>query len=231
MFAFDELTSPTDTKEYLAESLERTERWAKRSLAYHQSKPNKDTQALYGIVQGGSYQDLREQAARGISALDFDGFGIGGSYTKEEMAEIMYWSVSLLPPEKPRHLLGIGAEPKDFFIGVENGADTFDCVAPTRMARNGTLHTADGRINIMNAKYKRDFAPLDLKCGCYTCQNFSRSYLSHLFRANEMLGPILGTIHNVTFTVGLVATIREHILAGTYQQFKDEYLARYYASR
>src|SRR3989338_1636295 len=174
-------------------------RWAIRSLKKHKelllrkSALSPHESALFGIVQGGRFQDLREESAKVISKMDFDGFGIGGSFTKEDMNTAVGWVNKLLPEDKPRHLLGIG-EPADLFGGVENGADLFDCVAPTRIARNGTLYTENGRINILNAKFIEDFTPIDETCECYTCKNYTRAYLSHLFRAKEMFAATLASI-------------------------------------
>lgn len=226
IFAFDELSSPTDGHDYQREALERTHRWAERCLDYHRSKENSERQGLFGIVQGGSFEDLRREAASTIGAMDFDGFGIGGSYTKEEVADILRWSVEALPEDKPRHLLGIG-EPLDFFVGVENGADTFDCVAPTRQARNGTLYTEAGKMNILNSRFKTDLSPIDENCDCYTCLNHTRAYLSHLFRANEILSTTLATIHNTRFIVRLVKDIRKSILDDRYFEFKEGFLSKY----
>ena len=167
-----------------------------------------------------------KKSARIISKMDFDGFGIGGSFDKKDMYSTVGWVNQILPEEKPRHLLGIG-EPEDLFGGIQNGVDLFDCVVPTRIARNGTLYTRSGRINILNSKFKTDFSPLDENCGCYACQNYSRAYLSHLFRAKEMLAGTLASIHNLYFIVNLVAEIRQSILAGKFFQFKKEFLDRY----
>ncbi len=224
IFAFDECTSPTAPYEYQKEALERTHRWAKRSLDEH--KKLMGPQALFGIVQGGRFEDLRKESAHVIGEMDFDGFGIGGSFEKEDMYTAVGWVNAILPEEKPRHLLGIG-EPEDLFGGIENGADLFDCVAPTRMARNGTLHTKDGRINITNAKFGRDFAPIEEGCACYTCKNFTRAYVAHLFRANEMLAGTLGSIHNLFFTVTLVKKIRQAILDGNFSEYKENFLRQY----
>ena len=226
LFAFDEATAPGETYEYQEEAMERTHRWAKRSLDYHHSKPNREFQALFGIVQGGLEQDLRKRSAEYISSLDFDGFGIGGSYTKEHMALTTHLVNSILPKEKPRHLLGIG-EPEDLFMGVENGVDLFDCVAPTRNGRGGTLYTSKGKINIRNAEFRDDVGPVDVECGCSVCKNYSRGYLCHLYRAHEMLGGTLGSIHNLYFIINLVKEMREHILAGTFAEFKKEFLEKY----
>lgn len=226
IFAFDEATAPGETFEYQEEAMERTHRWAKRSLDYHRSKPNAETQALFGIVQGGLEVDLRKRSAEYISSLDFDGFGIGGCYMKEHIDKIIHLVNSILPKGKPRHLLGIG-EVEDLFMGVENGVDLFDCVAPTRNGRGGTLYTSRGKINIRTAPYREDMGPIDSDCGCSVCKNYSRAYLCHLFRAHEMLGGTLGSIHNLYFIINLVKKMREHILAGTFQEFKKEYLAKY----
>lgn len=238
IFAFDECTSPTDTLEYQSKSLERTHEWAKRSLAEHKhleaklpsENSSRSPQALYGVVQGGRFQDLREHAARTLGAMDFDGYGIGGSFTKDDIGTAVKWVTTILPEGKPRHLLGIG-EPIDLFLGVENGIDTFDCVAPTRVGRNGGLYTKDGRINITNAKFVRDFTPLDDGCDCYTCSNFTRAYLAHLFRAEEMLAATLASIHNLYFITNLVNKIRQSILDGNFYEFKEGTLERFYGKK
>jgi queuine tRNA-ribosyltransferase len=226
IFAFDECTSPTETYQYQEEALERTHRWAKRSLDYHKSKPNAETQALFGIVQGGREEDLRKRSAEYIGSLDFDGFGIGGSFAKEDMETAVRWVNEILPKDKPRHLLGIG-EVEDLFMGVENGVDLFDCVAPTRNGRGGTLYTSSGKVNIRNAQFREDLGPLDEECGCSVCKNYSRAYLCHLYRSHEMLGGTLGSIHNLYFIINLVKRMREHILKGTFPEFKKGYLAKY----
>ncbi len=226
IFAFDECTSPTETRRYQEEALERTHRWAERSLEYHKSKPNQETQALFGIVQGGRDEELRKRSAEFIGALNFDGFGIGGSFAKEDMETAVRWVNEILPKDKPRHLLGIG-EPEDLFMGVENGVDLFDCVAPTRNGRGGTLYTAKGKINIKGADYREDMNPVDEACGCSVCKHYSRAYLCHLYRAHEMLGGTLGSIHNLYFIINLVKKMRERILAGTFKEFKKEFLTTY----
>lgn len=226
IFAFDECTSPTETYQYQEEALERTHRWAQRSLDYHKSKPNAEYQALFGIVQGGREEDLRKRSAEYIGGLDFDGFGIGGSFAKEDMETAVKWVNEILPKNKPRHLLGIG-EPEDLFMGVENGVDLFDCVAPTRNGRGGTLYTHAGKINIRNAPYRDDMGPLDPECGCSVCKNYSRAYLCHLYRAHEMLGGTLGSIHNLYFIINLVKRMRQSILDGNFEEFKKSFLAKY----
>lgn len=183
-------------------------------------------QALFGIVQGGRSEELRKKSAKIIGEMDFDGFGIGGSFAKEDMSQAVKWVNEELPEEKPRHLLGIG-EPEDLFSGIENGVDLFDCVGPTRIARNGTLFTKNGKINITNAKFVKDFEKIDGDCECYTCKNYTRSYLSHLFRAKEMLGATLASIHNVYFITNLVKQIRRSILDNKFFEFKKEFLVNY----
>lgn len=227
MFAFDECTSPTAPYTYQREALERTHRWAKRSILAH--KQNYDAlkqQALYGVVQGGRYEDLRKESASALAGMDFDGYGIGGSFSKEDLHEALGWVNTILPEEKPRHLLGIG-EPEDIFMGVENGCDTFDCVAPTRIARTGMIYTARGKINLYQSKYQRDMTPPDPACSCATCSSYTRAYLAHLFRANKMLGARLASLHNLHFIVSLVRNIRNAILDGTYEAFKDDFLRSY----
>lgn len=240
IFAFDECTSPNNSEKYLEEAMDRTHRWAERSLLQHK-KINLDLRksasdlrlsAIYGIVQGGNNEKLRKKSAKFIAELsspmgEFDGFGIGGSFDKNDIDKSLIWINSILPEEKPRHLLGIG-EPVDLFIGVENGVDTFDCVAPTRIARNGTMYTISGKINILNAKYKNDFSKVDETCNCYTCKNYTKAYLSHLFRSKEMLGATLASIHNLYFIVNLVKKMRQSILDDTFFEFKEEFLKKYY---
>jgi queuine tRNA-ribosyltransferase len=226
IFAFDECTSPTEDLRYQEEALNRTHRWAKRSLDFHASKENAERQALFGIVQGGRDEGLRKRSAIEISTMGFDGFGIGGSFAKEDMSTAVKWVNEILPEDKPRHLLGIG-EPEDLFMGVENGVDLFDCVAPTRNARNGTLYTKQGKINILNAQFIEDFSPLESDCGCYVCTHYTKAYLSHLFRAKEMLGGTLATIHNLYFIIHLVDAMREAILNGTFFEFRDRFLKGY----
>lgn len=214
--AFDECTSPTASYEYQREAMERTHRWAKRSILAH--KQNYDAlkkQGLYGVVQGGRYLDLRKESARVLSNMDFDGFGIGGSFSKEDLGESLKVVNEVLPEEKPRHLLGIG-EPDDIVRGVAMGCDTFDCVAPTRLARNATVyvHTNDGigKANLMNAKYVRDFSKVDEGCDCYVCTTYTKAYLAHLFRGNEMLAAHLASLHNLYTIVHFTKRLREEIL-------------------
>jgi queuine tRNA-ribosyltransferase len=183
-------------------------------------------QALFGIVQGGRNEELRKKSAEFIGSMDFDGFGIGGSFAKEDMSKACKWVNGILPEDKPRHLLGIG-EPEDLFMGVENGVDLFDCVGPTRLGRNGTLFTKNGKMNILNAKFVKDFNPIDEGCECYTCKYYTKAYLSHLFRAKEMLGATLASIHNEYFINKLVADMRQAILDDRFSEFKEMFLKKY----
>ncbi len=230
IFAFDECTSPLEPDHYQREALDRTHRWAKRSLEYHRSKEISERQALFGIVQGGRSEMLRKESAEYISSLDFDGFGIGGSFAKEDMTTAVKWVNSMLPEEKPRHLLGIG-EPEDLFMGVENGVDLFDCVAPTRNGRNGTLYTKRGKIHIGNAEFTNDLGPLDEGCGCYACKNYTRAYVQHLFKSKEMLAGVLSSIHNLYFIINLVHSMRVAILDGQFEEFKQAFLHLYQAKK
>ena len=233
IFAFDECTSPTEERRYQEEALMRTHAWAKRSLEYHHARPNAERQALLGIVQGGRDEELRRRSAREIASMrstggaEFDGFGIGGSFEKDDLHSAVRWVNEELPEDKPRHLLGIG-EPEDLFMGVENGVDLFDCVAPTRNARStGTLYTKEGRMRIMNTKYREDFTPIESDCGCYTCTHFTRAYLAHLFHAKEMLGSMLASVHNLYFLTHLVDQMREAIIAGTFYELKESFMKSY----
>jgi queuine tRNA-ribosyltransferase len=218
IIAFDECTSPTADKEYQQEAMERTHRWAKRSvLAHKQNYEALKKQGLYGVVQGGRHLDLRKKSAEVLSSMDFDGFGIGGSFSKEDLGEALRVVNEVLPEDKPRHLLGIG-EPEDIIEGVSLGCDTFDCVAPTRIARTGTIYetTNEGhrRTNLLNTKYQRDFSKPDESCDCYVCTNYTKAYLAHLFRSGEMLGPHLASIHNLYYIVNFTKKLREKILLG-----------------
>lgn len=227
IFAFDECTSPAADEAYQKEAMDRTHRWADRSLKAHRQNVKKNNeQGIYGIVQGGRYADLRIESAKELAAMDFDGYGIGGSFSKHDILGILDKVNSELPKEKPRHLLGIG-EPEDIFIGVEAGIDTFDCVLPTRNGRTGGIYTKNGKIQIPNAEYKEDWGPLDEGCGCPVCAVHTRAYVSHLFRTKEMLGGILASMHNIYFLTHLVAQIRQSLLDGNFVDFRDEFLAGY----
>ena len=228
IFAFDECTSPAVSYDYQKEALARTHRWAERSIEAHiKNKTASSKQGLFGIIQGGQYEDLRKESAHFLADLDdLAGFGIGGSFSKNDLGQALRVTTSILPAGKPRHLLGIG-EPEDIFLGVEAGMDTFDCVTPTRIARNGTLYTKKGKINILNQKYKEDFSPLEKDCTCYTCANYTASYLAHLFRAHEMLGATLASIHNLHFIIKLTDNIRQAILDDSFNQFRQDFLSLY----
>lgn len=231
IFAFDECTSPHESLHYQKEALDRTHRWAKRSLDHHKklstSQVDNFKQAIFGIVQGGRDEALRKESAEYIGSLDFDGFGIGGSFEKEDMDKAVEWCNSILPKNKPRHLLGIG-EPIDLFGAVEKGCDLFDCVSPTRIARNGMFYTRDGRKNIFNLQFRSDLEKLDPECGCYSCKNFTRSYVAHLFHAKEILGATLLSIHNIYFITEMVSRMREEMLSGDFETYKKNFLERYY---
>ncbi|MBY0328994.1 tRNA guanosine(34) transglycosylase Tgt [Patescibacteria group bacterium] len=227
IFAFDECTSPTAPYEYQKKSLDRTYDWAVRSLNHHESLDTEKKQSLFGVIQGGRHQDLREHAARTLGALPFDGYGIGGSFTKDDIGTAVGWVNAILPEDKPRHLLGIG-EPMDLFNAVEAGCDLFDCIAPTRMGRHGTVHTPDGRINLKNKSFTTDFTPLVQGCTCYTCTHHTRAYIAHLFRANESAAGTLASIHNLHFILRLMESIRASLFDETFQSYKQSFIARYY---
>ena len=227
LFVFDECTSPTADWAYQKEAMERTHRWAIRSLAAHrQNVAKNEVQGLYGIVQGGRFEDLRLESARTLAGMDFDGYGIGGSFSKEDILGILDNVDRELPADKPRHLLGIG-EPEDMFIGVAAGIDTFDCVLPTRNGRTGGVYTRFGKLNITGVPCREDFTPIDDHCGCFVCQNHTRAYLHHLFHSHEMLGPMLASAHNLYFLNNITRNIRESILNGNFDQYKEEFFREY----
>ncbi|HEX3289582.1 MAG TPA: tRNA guanosine(34) transglycosylase Tgt [Mycobacterium sp.] len=237
IFAFDELTTLVNTRGYQQESVQRTHRWAVRCLVEHRRRseadPHRPPQALFGIVQGAQYEDLRREAARGlVSVVDdegrgFDGYGIGGALEKQNLATIVGWVSSELPADKPRHMLGI-SEPDDLFNAIAAGADTFDCVSPSRVARNAAVYSTIGRRNITNARFRRDFTPIDAECDCYTCAHYTRAYIHHLFKAKELLAATLCTIHNERFIIRLVDQIRMAIRAGEFDELRAHVLGRYY---
>jgi len=230
IFAFDELTTLMNTRDYQVMSLERTRLWAIRCIDEHKKltadRSNKPYQALFGVIQGAQYEDLRRKAASDLGAMDFDGYGIGGALDKHELGTIVGWVTEELPLARPRHLLGIG-EPEDLFVGVEAGIDTFDCVSASRVARNAAVYNNYGRFNITNAKHRRSFDPLVEGCLCYTCTHYTQAYLHHLVHAKELLASTLLTIHNEYFIVGLVAKMRETLIDGTFQEFKTEFMGQY----
>ena len=239
MFAFDELTTLMNTRDYQEASVARTHRWAVRCLCAHaaltEERVGRPYQALFGVIQGAQYEDLRRRAAADLAALEvdgsrFDGFGLGGALEKENLGRIIGWMVDELPEDRPRHMLGI-SDPEDLFEAVAFGADTFDCVNPSRVARNAAIYTADGRYNVNTARNRRAFEPLEADCDCYTCTHYTRAYLHHLFKAKEMLASTLATIHNERFTVRLVDGIRASLETGEFDLFRNEFMGRYNARK
>lgn len=227
MMAFDECAPYPADHDYVKKSLERTTRWAKRCKEAHK---NPDTQALFGIVQGGMYKDLREQSVKELLELDFPGYSVGGlsvGEPKELMNEVLDYTVPLLPKDKPRYLMGVGS-PDALIDGVIRGIDMFDCVLPTRIARNGTCMTSQGKVVIKNAKYFDDFTPLDPECDCYTCKNYTKSYLRHLYKANEILSSRLLTTHNLYFLINLMKDVRQAIMDDRLLDFREEFFLKYY---
>lgn len=253
--AFDHLAK-SEKYEDMKIAMERTHAWLERCVKEHQrldarrvttlegdphSQPCENgggkvgrtrraspEQYLYAVVQGGAFNDLRAESAKFCTSQPVDGFGIGGVFTADGMDEMLKTVNNILPENKPRHLLGMGQEPIDLFVGAEFGCDTFDCVGPTRMARNGSLYTLDGRINIKNAKYAHDFTPLMDSCDCECCKNYTRAYLHHLFKVDEITAKVLASIHNEHFVVKIVDNIRESLINGTFDSYKNEFLNRYY---
>jgi queuine tRNA-ribosyltransferase len=224
IMCLDECAEPHD-RAYNEAALARTHAWAARC----QAAQRRDDQALFGIVQGGIFADLRRQSAEFLVGLGFPGYAIGGlsvGERKPDMYDMLDVTVPLLPAGKPRYLMGVGA-PEDLLEAVARGVDLFDCVLPTRLARNAALFTRQGRLNIRNAQFERDPAPIEAGCGCYTCQHFSRAYLRHLFKAKEILAARLATIHNVHFLLALMGDMRQAIEAGTFDAFKAEFLSAY----
>ena len=236
MFAFDELTTLMNSRGYQQEALERTRLWAERCLREHarlsEERSHRPYQQLWGVVQGAQYEDLRRKAARDLASMSvqdqrFDGFGIGGALEKENLATIVGWVCEELPEDKPRHLLGI-SEVDDLFAAVAVGADTFDCVSPSRVARNSAVYTRRGRVNLTGAKYRRLFAPIDETCDCYTCAHYTAAYIHHLFKAKEMLSATLCTIHNERFVVRLVDEMRSALVSGDFEALRRERTGEYY---
>lgn len=224
IMVLDECAEPQD-RAYNEQALARTHAWAERCRVAQ----SRSDQALFGIVQGGVFPDLRRQSAEFLTSLDFPGYAIGGlsvGETKEQMYAILDITTPLLPSAKPRYLMGVGA-PEDLLEGIARGVDLFDCVLPTRLARNAGLFTRQGRINIRNARFERDAAPIEERCLCFTCQNFSRAYLRHLFKAGELLAYRLASIHNLHFLLALVCDTRTAIADDRFSAFRDEFLANY----
>lgn len=232
--AFDHLAK-SDHHNAMESAMERTHRWLERCVAkHHELQENhelyadKQYQYLYAVVQGGTFLDLRARSAEFAADQDVDGFGIGGVFTADGMAEMLDTVNNILPNNKPRHLLGMGQEPIDILDGALHGCDTFDCVGPTRMARNGSLYTLDGRINVKNAKYKHDFSPVMPECDCELCQNYTAAYLHHLFRTDEITAKVLASIHNERFVVRLTDQIREAIINDEFDELYHSFIERYY---
>lgn len=226
IMAFDECAPYPAEHEYVKRSLERTTRWLERCMNAHK-RPH--DQALFGIVQGGMYQDLREQSAKEIVAFDLPGYAIGGLSVGEPKAimdEVLEYTVPLLPENKPRYLMGVGS-PDALIDGAIRGIDMFDCVLPTRIARNGTCMTSQGRLVIRNAKFKEDFTPLDPECDCYTCRNYTRAYIRHLFNADEIFGLRLTSYHNLHFLLRLMEKVREAIMEDRLMDFRNEFFTQY----
>ena len=223
VMVFDECTGYPASHELAGESMRLSLRWAARSKAAHEGNAN----ALFGIVQGGMYEDLRDESLAGLTGIGFDGYAVGGlsvGEPKEDMARILAHTAPRLPAERPRYLMGVGT-PEDIVAAVAAGIDMFDCVMPTRNARNGWLFTRRGDVKIKNARHRADTGPLDPDCRCYTCRNFSRAYLHHLHRANEILGARLNTLHNLHYYLELMAGLRSAIEAGSLAAFRERFEA------
>jgi queuine tRNA-ribosyltransferase len=225
IMSFDECIPYPSDKKYAQISTERTLRWAKRGLEHH----TREDQALFGIVQGSSYRDLREYAAKELAQMDFPGYSIGGTSIgepKEVCLQMVEDAVRFLPLDKPRYLMGVGS--LDYILGgIERGVDMFDCVLPTRIARHGALMTSQGRVNIKGAQYKEDFTPLDPECDCYTCKNYTKAYLHHLFMTNEEFGKRLNSIHNIRFLIKMMEGAREAIKEDRFKEYKEKIIAQY----
>lgn len=226
MMAFDECPPYPASHEYMKASVERTSRWAERCMTAH---TNTDKQGLFGIIQGGEYEDLRRQSAQDIISLDFPGYAIGGlsvGEPKDVMNRVLEFTTPLMPDNKPRYLMGVGS-PDSLIDGAIRGVDMFDCVLPTRIARNGTMFTKKGRLVIKGAKFARDFGPVDETCDCYTCKNYSRAYLRHLFKADETFGLRLASTHNLHFLMNLMKDVRQAIREDRLLDFKEEFFEEY----
>lgn len=226
MMAFDECPPYPATYDYMLKSVDRTTRWAKRCKEAHQ-RP--EDQGLFGIIQGGEYEDLRRRSAEALVELDFPGYAIGGlsvGEPKDIMNRVLEFTTPLMPTNKPRYLMGVGS-PDSLIDGAIRGIDMFDCVLPTRIARNGTLMTSEGRLVVKNAKYARDFGPIDPNCDCYTCKNYSRAYIRHLIRTEETFGIRLTTYHNLHFLLKLMEQVREAIREDRLGDFREEFFEKY----
>ncbi|WP_456453352.1 tRNA guanosine(34) transglycosylase Tgt [Hydrogenimonas sp.] len=231
MMILDDLVALPATKKRLALSIDRTTRWAKESIAYHRFKQEHGTgveQNIFAIIQGGTDPEFRKLSAEALCAVDFDGFAIGGlsvGEANQAMYDTVELTTPLMPENKPRYLMGVGT-PEDLVENIERGVDMFDCVMPTRNARNGTLFTTFGKINIKAAKFKEDARPIDEACGCYTCRRYSRAYLTHLYRARELTYFRLASLHNLHYYLTLMRQAREAILQGDYAAFKRDFYSK-----
>ena len=228
VMSFDECIKWPSTYDYVKQSVERTLRWAKRGKNVFNSK----NQMLFGIVQGGEYEDLRRYCAEELVKMDFDGYSIGGTSVGEDkltMYKMVEYSTKHLPENKLRYLMGVG-DPIDLIENVMRGIDIFDCVAPTRLARHGHAYTKNGKINIKNNKYKEDFTPVMDNCSCYACKNYTKAYIRHLINANETFGARLLSIHNISFLINLMTDIKENIKADTLEEYRDEFIKNYYGA-
>ena len=223
--SFDECIPYPSDYNYTKQSTERTLRWAKRGLEAHKNK----NQSLFGIVQGGEYEDLRKYSAEETVKMNFDGYSIGGTSVgegKETMYKMIDYAIKYLPEDKPRYLMGVG-DPIDILEGIERGIDMFDCVLPTRLARHGNAFTNTGKINLKNAKYKEDFTPIEQECDCYTCKNYTKAYIKHLINCEESLGGTLLSIHNIRFLIKLTEEAREAIKNNNFKNYKEEFINKY----
>lgn len=226
IMSFDECPPFNESYDYVKKSIERTTRWAERGLKAHK---NPSTQALFGIMQGAGYKDLRIQHARDLASMDFPGYSIGGlsvGETKQEMNDVLDYLTPEMPKHKPRYLMGVGS-PDALIDGVIRGVDMFDCVLATRIARNGTCMTSTGRLVVKNAQYARDFRPIDEHCNCYTCRNYTRAYVRHLIKTDEIFGMRLASIHNVHFLLQLMKDVRENIKNDSLLEFRQDFFERY----
>ncbi|WP_071027308.1 tRNA guanosine(34) transglycosylase Tgt [Peptoniphilus raoultii] len=226
MMAFDECAPYEATYEYVENSMKRTLRWAKRCKDHHK---NTDHQALFGIIQGGMFKNLRKISAEEMVEMDFPGYSVGGlsvGEPKELMNEVLDFTTDFMPENKPRYLMGVGT-PDYLFEAVERGIDMADCVLPTRIARNGTVITHHGKLVIRNGKYKEDFSPLDGECDCYVCKNYTRAYIRHLFNVDEILGMRLATIHNLYFLINMMKNIRKSIKEDYFLEYKNDFYKKY----
>jgi len=230
-FAFDECTAPDEPYDYQREAMERTHRWAERSLkAHRQDLDARSRQAVFGIAQGGRFDDLRRISAQTIGEMGFDGFGLGGSFSKkygDDSLESALEMLTLIPPELPVHGLGVG-EPGDILLGIAHGVDLFDCVLPTRLGRHGTLYTRRGPIHLKNERYRTDFSVLDPETPVAGVEGFTRAYVSHLLRSGEMLGQVIASMHNLGFILALVAGARQAILDDRFDSFRADFVRDYY---